>query len=353
MPSFVVDPILCTTPAEGASENDIGRFLLALDAWLRALEQSPFSWKHLHACSLALLSEQRFPTFEILRRAPRAAKTDINIAGLHQQLTRFFQNEEHDLYNVIHTQCAVVAESSPSISPESLVSRQVPEVQGPFVDGLLCLACDKAAEESFAKEAHLVTLPLAVGEQSASVRGTVALVEPEQQKSRLGSEVLDQSFPVLGSPGDLLVFQHEELLAGGEAGFLGLIEKLSQAIFSDAEKRLPLALGSQLWSSIEKSAILQDASAAKKLLHVCAALIAGREDDRNVGRRAVRETRAADSPQRTRKSDGAVAYRLTLTKHGAGFRLQYWHVLKGPAQEERIELANVVHETDPVSIPER
>jgi hypothetical protein len=53
MPSFVVDPVLCTTP-EGDEPEEASRWLAALGAWLDAVEASPFEWRHVHRCSLAV-----------------------------------------------------------------------------------------------------------------------------------------------------------------------------------------------------------------------------------------------------------------------------------------------------------
>jgi len=68
MPSFVVDPILCTTP-EAEEARSLGQWLEALDRWLDAAERSPFEWKHVHPCTVALFEVGRFPAFESLRRA--------------------------------------------------------------------------------------------------------------------------------------------------------------------------------------------------------------------------------------------------------------------------------------------
>ncbi len=54
MPSFVVDPVLCTTP-EADEVAAVAGWLSALEAWLDAVESSPFAWRHVHRCSLALV----------------------------------------------------------------------------------------------------------------------------------------------------------------------------------------------------------------------------------------------------------------------------------------------------------
>ena len=351
MPSFVVDPLLCTLPEAGAGADETRAFLEDLDAWLTAVEGSPFAWRHFLACTRALEEVGRFPTFTSLRAARQVAGADVNIAGLLQRIARFFQDDDRDLLSVTATQCAVVAEPEPSIAPPDLAGRNLPEVRAPLRDGLLCLACDKAAGEAFAKEAHVVTRPFAEPVREVSIEGTVSLVEPEGMTKRLEGVVLAARFRVVFSPDDLSDFHYEALLAGGADGLPALVTSIAAASYPGASL-LPLRTGGQLWRTLEKTGIIEDRFATTKLLRVCAAIVAGRWEGLSVSRRDLREKQAADSPQRTRKSDGAKAWRMTITKEGAGYRLHYWHRPVQPGQVEQIELANVLRERDPKVIPE-
>ncbi len=351
MPSFVVDPVLCTTP-EGDEPEEASRWLAALGAWLDAVEASPFEWRHVHRCSLALLDMGRFPAFDSLRRAQKIARADVNTGGLLRRISRFFQNEEHDLLAVTATRCFVVPDGQqPMIAPADVLGRNLPEVSGLLTDALLCVACDKATGERFARTAHFVTLPFAGGEREILVAGPVGLVDPDTMSERLGDKALNERFPVLLSPDDLSDFDRDALLAGGEAGLAPLIDSMAGRSFPGATTT-SIGVGAHFWQSMEKTGILQDAFASCKLLRICAGLVADRLEEMNVDRRFKRSTMAPDSPQQTRKSDEGRAWRLTITKHGAGYRLHYWHVPASGGRPAYVELANVLRETDPVTIPE-
>jgi len=353
VPSFVVDPILCTIPGIDAEPSEVARWLAALQEWLVALEGSPFAWRHFLRCTGALVEVGRFPSFDSLRAAVRRAGVDINVGVLLQRLTRFFQDEARDLQAITATNCAVVAEVAPAIAPRELLTRNLPEVREPLRDGLLCLACDKAAGEDFAREARVVTAPFAGGAKAVSVAGTVELVDPESMSARLSSRALRESFPFLFNPGDLSAFNREAVLAGGEGAFCALITSIALATFPDS-RPIASSLGSQLWQSLEKSRILEDAFSTGKLLRICSALLADRVEELNVDRRPKRDTDSPSSGQQTRSSDKAKAWRLTITKKGAAFRLHYWYIpARGEEQPEQIELANILQEADPVFIPER
>jgi hypothetical protein len=351
MPNFFVDPLLCTTPESHADPSEVARWLAALEGWLAALEGSPFDWRHFLLCTDALREVGRFPTFDSLRTDARRADVDVNVGGLLQRLMHFFQNETRDLLAITATRCVVVSEAEPSIAPPEVLTRNLAKVRLALQDGLLCLACDKAEGEPFAKEARLVTSPFKDSSKEVSVEGTIDLVDPESRAERLHGQVLRESFPVLFSPDDLSAFTYEALLVGGEHRVCSLITSMATSLYPESHL-LAASAGSQFWRSLHKTGIIEDTFAIGKLLRICAAILASRVDDMNVERRPKRETGSPDSAQQTRKSDKAKAWRLTITKASAGYRLHYWHIPARADQPEQIELANVLRERDPVVIPE-
>jgi hypothetical protein len=351
VPSFVVDPLLSTIPAPSADAEGTHRFLEALDAWLAAVEGSPLPWRHVLACTRALEDNGRFPTFTSLRAARQAAGSEINIAALLQRLARFFQDEARDLLAETATRCAVVAEPEPSILPPELMGRNLPEIRGALRDALLCLACDKAAAEPFAREAHFVTRAFSENAREVAVAGTVDLIDPDGILRRMGGQALATQFPAIFSPDDLDEFHYEAILVGGAEHLVTLVTAIAAATYPGVPL-LGLYVGSQLWRTLDRTGMIEDRFAVKKLLKVAAAIVAGRWRELNVERRDLRETEAGDSPQKTRKSDGAKAWRMTITKEGAGYRLHYWHCPAGSKGAEHIELANVLRERDPKVIPE-
>ncbi|HVB73955.1 MAG TPA: hypothetical protein VNE38_10400, partial [Ktedonobacteraceae bacterium] len=58
----------------------------------------------------------------------------------------------------------------------------------------------------------------------------------------------------------------------------------------------------------------------------------------------LRESEAANSSQRTRARDNAKAWRLMISKHGAGWRMHYWQI--STEAGSIIEFSNVVKESD-------
>lgn len=351
MPSFVVDPILCTTPESNAEPNDVRRWLTALEGWLVALEGSPFAWRHFLSCTSALVEVGRFPEFDSLRAAVRRTGADINVAALLHRITRFFQDDARDLQIISVTKC-VLPKGEPIIAPPELITRNLPEIRGPLQDSLLNLACDKVRNEAFAKEARLVTSPFRDGAKEISIAGTVDEIEPDSPVTQLKGQAFAARFPCLSLPGALFEFNREALRAGGEAGFCALVTSIATSTYPGSQP-FASSVGSQFWRSLNKSGILEDAFASGKLLDVNSAALADKLKEANVGRRSINESGTSSGTQKMRDSDKAKAWRLTITKPGAGYRLHYWHIpARGDEQPEQIEFANVLCERDPVVIPE-
>lgn len=346
MPSFVVDPLLCTTPDESSSPEAVAAWLSAVDAWLSALEASPFVWKHVYRCTEQLLAVGRFPHFDALRWARERSGRDIASASLLQRINRFFQDDTRDLYTALPTQVAL-PDSPPVIDPEEFVERNLAEVRDPLIEALLCLALDKTRGDDFAAEASIITLPFMSPHNAISiVSGEVEVEPPNTRETAVGND-----FPVMLSPGDLAAFRFAALIEGGGPHFTSLVADVAQETFPGRDL-IPFAIGSHFWRSLHQSAIIEDGFAAEKLLRTCAAIVTGRTDDLDLDRRPIRKTESPDSAQRERPSDKAKAWRITITKHGAGYRLHYWAVPTPGGGVDRIELANVLRERERVAIPD-
>lgn len=346
MPSFVVDPILCTTPEPEASRETLDAWITLLDTWLAAAETSPFAWRHLSRCKEKLLEIYRFPDFDTFRQIRAKLGRDVPIASLLQRVNRFFQDDAYDLYTELPTQVALPAES-PRIEPPKFIERNHPAVHEPLIEGLLCLSLDKARGHDFARDASIVTLPFSDRGKSVSITsGPVEVDPPNTQESSIRGE-----FPALFSPKDLAEFRFTALIEGGEAGF----EQLVRDVFTEAfpgDVPIAFSISKDFWRSLTRAAILEDEFASEKLLKICALVVAGRTDERSLDRRPVRKTESPDSTQKTRPSDEAKAWRITVTKHGAGYRLQYWAVPAPSGGILRIDFANVLRERENVVIPD-
>ncbi len=346
MRSFVVDPLLCTTPVTDTARPELVDWVQGLESWLLVMEQWPFEWRHFFRCTEKLQELGRFPTFDALRHIQKVSGEDINIGDLLRKLAKFFQDRERDLLHDAVTKDVLLEPSR--VAPPQILDRNLPEVRPPLETGLFCLACDKATGEERARGASLVTSPFGLNDKEVIITGTATVTDPEDVAERVGADAIQQRFPITLCPEDLLDYRYDALIAAGEDTFASLIEGVAKMEHPDLPP-VPVAVGRRFWPSVVDKAILEDSSISKKLLRICTDLAAGLDMSR-YDRRPVRINQAADAPQRVREIDGAKAFRLTVSTHGAGYRLHYWYV--STAGAERVELAIVLHEQAPVIMPE-
>ncbi len=97
MPSFFVDPLVCTVPAETASSQELGDWLQALDGWLRALDSSPFSWKNAIPRFVAGFVVERH-VWRLSREKPGQVRNSIQTRApmVHKRSDQFGKNVLRD-----------------------------------------------------------------------------------------------------------------------------------------------------------------------------------------------------------------------------------------------------------------
>lgn len=360
MPSFVVDPLLVTMPALEQEPRELEQWLLGLKAWLGEQSASPFLWKHMQECSRRLEEFGRYPSFDALKQAVRIAGVDVNVSLLVRELSLFFQREEHALGGMLATKSAL-ADPDPTLEPAAIPERNLEGLRQDLADELLCLACDRAAQEPFASKAHFVTAAIESGETSGPVNdlrvhGKVEMTEPESVIGRLSGVSVDEKFPLIFSPRDLGQFirydDFSDATRDGKDGpdgqnnrFFAFISHLANAKHP-GDRLLSCRLGTEFLESLKASAIESDTSAREKLMRVLAAVATRNDKDANFDLRHVRQNEAGDSSQRCRARDNAGAWRLTISSGGAGWRLHYWAIPARAGQDEAIEFSLVLRKQD-------
>lgn len=343
-PRLLLDPLLCTTPEPTADPAALRAWLTALGAWLDEIDASPVDgFRHLLGCTVALQEARRFPDFRALRGLVQRAGVELNLEQLARRLQTFFLDEGRDLRGQLATRDAL-CDPEALVAPPLFLSRNAPCARDELRAGLLCLCCDEAAAPE-APRHQVVTRPSDGGQRSGApsldgaralrMEGRVALSDPERPPHELRHEL-----PLLFCPEDLCdLLSTDEVIGLGPDAFVQRVRLLTRREGGDV---LRPVLGASLWASLDESGIRHDVSAMNKLVRICAAVLRGQAARINsLDLRQFRESAAANAPQRKRASDGAAAWRLTITKYGVGWRLNFWHIPAREGQTESIEFALV------------
>lgn len=179
--------------------------------------------------------------------------------------------------------------------------------------------------------------------QEITISATIACAIPELACKP--GDVITRTFHLLFAPEGLLPFI--DVLAlwdKGEADIRYVIEQQQKKDWPTANT-LPFRLGSHFCESVTSIGLDTNESVLRKIVWLAAAVIADEVKQKESAKlHPLRANIAGDSPQRIRGKDQAKAWHLDITKHGAGWRLHYWHI-PGP-NGGTIEFSNVCKESD-------
>jgi len=347
MTNIFVDPVIVATPADETDREGIVEWLQNLEIWLKEALSAHFTWLHSSTITELLEAHGRFPGFENLRNLQRRYRLDINPNLLARGVNEFFRDPAFDLGNQLEDfgYLAELKDDSVVIRPEAMAVRWPNFIQT-SIHSLLVTSCIcKHTAHPFASALHIATLKFSDKNQEVTISATITYVIPELACQP--GDIITQTFPLLFAPEGLLpLIDVLELWEQGEAGIVYAIEQQLQKDWQKAGKiSLPFRLGTYFIESISSNGLDTQENVLRRIIVQAAATIAEQvKDSASAKLHPLRVNLAPDSPQRIRSSDQAKAWRLDVTKHGAGWRLHYWHV-PGP-DGGSIEFSNVCKESD-------
>jgi len=350
MIGLLVCPYIMTVPDSGSAGADIERWWIDAVEWLVELQDSRLDWRQIVECTDLLMAEDRFITFDRLRRLQIASGADINPA-IVSRVSRQLQNGERD-YKASTTTKYVLSNRSVSISPPELLARISAGCQVPLHDALVAIAVDKSINEEFAQSVRLVDLPHDPKVDELCIEGDIDSTDPETIADKLDNGHLVECFEVFTTPKDLGKLDPREILAIGTEEFVRYLNRVTR--LNGEPNPLPCQLHPVFLESLSNSSIDSNATGMNTLVRRCGEILGGiAHTVAGAELRWFRTNPNASSGQRTRASDGARAWRVTITKSGVGWRMNYWRIPGSmPGDQEAIEFAWVQHETDPPFIPE-
>jgi hypothetical protein len=344
MPNIFVDPAIVMIPADDVARDGIEEWIDNLNVWLKEALSSPYAWLHSIQATEILLDSGRFPTFVALRNWQRKYRLNIDPERIVRQVNRFFLDKERDLSWKLETLGFLVEAETGSVivQPDLFASRWLDTIHDQMYLLLVTLCACKHTNHSFTHELHIATLRLPVLDKAIEITAIIADAIPDFP--RYADNRISQKFPLLFAPDDLLpLINVIELWDKGENGLIYAIEQQFKKEFVSQPTKF--ILGRCFIESVNDAGLDTNEQMLRRIVKAAAAVIADQaKNTKGYKLHELRETEAANSPQRTRHRDNAKAWRLMLEKHGAGWRLHYWQI---PAEEGSIiEFSNVVKESD-------
>jgi len=339
-----MDPVLVTTPDDDTGREEVERWLTNLDIWLNEALASTHTWLHCVEATYQLISGGRFPNFSLLRAWQQKYRLDINISQIDKRVNEFFNNEEFDLGGKLEQLGYLIEpdEISIVISPDQFFTRWH-NLIGVKMSFLLAVACAcKHMGEATACNLSIATLVLTESKE-VEVSATITYSIPEFDWD--ANDKIIQTFPLQFTPDDIPPLDVIILWSQGEAGIRKAIEQYYRKEWQGTVPNpIEYRIGLRFIESVNSAYLNNDEVLLSKIIRFAAAVIAGEAKNLNCNLRHLRESKAADSPQRTRPSDNAKAWRLTLVDRGVGWRMHYWQI--STSEGSVIEFANVLKKHD-------
>ncbi len=344
MANILVDPVLVTTTEDDASKEAVEDWLTNLDIWLKEALASTHTWLHCVEATYQLINGGRFPNFSLLRAWQQKYRLDINIRQIDKRVNEFFNNEEFDLGGKLEKLGYLIELDKISIAiyPEQFFTRWLNLIQDEM-SLLLAVACAcKQMGEPVACSLSIATLALAESKE-VEISAIITYSIPEFDWD--ANDKITQAFPLLFTPDDIPPLDVITLWDLGEAGIREAIEQYYREEWqSTVPNPIEYRIGLRFIESVNNAHLNNDEVLLSKIIRFAAAVIAGEAQNLNCNLRHLRVSEAANSPQRTRSSDNAKAWRLTLVDRGVGWRMHYWQI--STSEGSVIEFANVLKKHD-------
>ena len=347
MPDIFIDPVIVTTRPDNETREGIEVWLANLDIWLKEALTSPYVWLHSVRVTNLLQDSGRFPSFELLRRWQLKYKLDINPNQIVRYVNEFFRNEELDLGDNLEKLGYLIEPEAGSIviRPEQFTARWLDSIQDDMRWLLATTCACKHTKHPFTRELHIATLTL--DDNVREIEVSAIIVDSLPDFARSADNKIVQTFPLLFTPDDLLPLI--DVIVLWDKGETGLVYAIEQQFKKDwrgtVSEPMQFYIGPRFIESVNEKGIDTNEVVLSKIVRAAAAVIADQAKNiKGYKLHEHRESEAANSPQHTRTSDNAKAWRLMLEKHGAGWRLQYWQI-PGPGGSI-IEFSKVVKESD-------
>jgi hypothetical protein len=349
MVDIFVDPIIVVAPGANAERDVVVAYLNNLYRWLEEGLNSPHNWFYSVNAANKLLESEQYPHSELLQHWQRMHKIDINIRQISRWLNQFF-NEETNLELNLEQQGYLIEPEPTSITiyPEHFSTRWSIPIHDEMYTILAKVGACKHMGSSFAEALQIATLVLPIEQREIEVSAKILASEPD---FAWNEQSFTQVLTLLFTPDDLPPpIDIVSLWDKGEKGMRYAIDHWHKHDWQGSvAKPLPYNFRTCFFDSIRENGLDVNLQVLMRIVRAASAIIAEKAKDvKTYNLRQLRESKTADSKQRTRPEDNAKAWRLTISHEGVGWRMHYWQV---PAPEGSfIEFANILKKHDPEEI---
>lgn len=347
MHNILFDPIFLIVPEQTASSNEVQAWFEMLDIWARAID-APQNWYHLRDQVLEHLGYERFPSFQRLRTMQRRYHLDITLQGIARLVNTIFLQDAQSFRQALEAHLldyGLIVEPSLYtivLQPSSFAQQWPGELNAAVIHLVAEAGAAKSQGEPFSTNIKIATTEHSIIEHELRITGETTILSGDKAEHTSFSAI----FPLVFEPEESVTTDTLTLWSQSEQGVIIAFERqFSQNWATTVTSPLSFTLGPRFLTSVRERRADTNTIVLSKIIYTAAAVIANQAKNIDCELHPLRETEAANSPQRTRTKDGAKAWRLMLTNKGVGWRMHYWHI-PGPSGGS-IEFSNILRKHDP------
>lgn len=346
MTHILIDPVIATVPSDDTDREEVERWLESLNLWLKEALTAPFTWHHYSQASELLEMNNQFPSFQRLKQLQQNFHLDINIPQIARYVNDFFRDDTFDFHaRLTELEFLIELETdSIAIEPEQFMERLPAYVYDDFC--LLLAHCCTCKQVAFpiGQKLHIATRALETVAKMITVSTVVLDAVPDFDRSP--DNKIIQTFPLMITPDDLQpLIDVVDIWEKGEQAIRYAIEQQCRHGHASNSYSHSFDLGPSFIESVNRRGLATNDIFLHSFIRAAADIIADKAKEKASYRlHPFRQSETADSPQLVRERDNGKAWRLMLQKHGAGWRLHYWHIRTQDG--DMIEFANVCKESE-------
>ncbi|MBA2681421.1 MAG: hypothetical protein H0U76_23860 [Ktedonobacteraceae bacterium] len=349
MHNILFDPGLLVAPADTSDRGEVERWLTSLEMWASVAGTTPHAWYHLTDLVVKYLGHERFPSFHLLRTLQQRYHLNIALPTIATLVNEVFLQDACSFRPALETHLftyGFVVEPTHdtiAIHPGDLSTQWPGEICNAVTSLLAEAGVGKWKGEPFSTNVVIATARHRAIEHELSVAGEATILSTQNEQEHISFSVV---FPLLGETKALTPTDIRAIWELSEEEVQRAIARQFQDSWeTTGAQPLPFVLGPQFFASVRERGADANRVVLTKIVSVAAAVIAESAMAINCDLHPLRESSAPNSPQRTRQSDGAKGWRLTLTHKGAGWRMHYWHISN--ASGSSIEFSNILKKHEP------
>lgn len=332
-----VDPYIVALPKDEDQET-YRKYFNAINLWLACLVDNEGNYSTSKECIYGLIDEGRFPWYQIIKdiisKYDLYEYTDYDVSNKLRLLS------ENGPFIEERTGIAAIVTEILDFEPELILNRIGKGIRNSLTNALSIGII--AQKDIFPKDSLAFgTVDIDEENKYLAIKTNIELIERVDGDIEKINELFVENIRFILKPDELYDQKIDEILADPNKALEFIYVEQFQPAKSETMANIPISVGPSFIKSLHDLNLQKKNSILYKIYYYALlALFKKLHFLKGAKLHAVRVSQAADAPQIER--EGAKKWRCQLSKHGAGYRLQYWSYPDGSIELDAVMIESEI-----------